>query len=196
MLEAPSSTLALRNRLRLSQPGSYYFGAGGGLGFGLAAAVGVQLAAAGPAGRLRARRGLGAVRDHARSGPRSPTRCRSRSSCCATGVRDPQVVRGARAGRGRAGARPAGARRAAVAPRLRGRRRARSTTPRASCARRWARRSRSGRPRARRGPGRARDVALLEPKTERLAPEASAASPDAAPGWVAAGTPGAAALAS
>src|SRR4029079_8435315 len=28
----------------LSKPGSYYFGAGGGLGFGLAAAVGVQLA--------------------------------------------------------------------------------------------------------------------------------------------------------
>jgi benzoylformate decarboxylase len=44
VLESPSSTLALRNRLRLSRPGSYYFGAGGGLGFGLAAAVGVQLA--------------------------------------------------------------------------------------------------------------------------------------------------------
>ena len=59
VLEAPSSTLALRNQLRLSRPGSYYFGAGGGLGFGLAAAVGVQLAAARPPGRLRARRGLG-----------------------------------------------------------------------------------------------------------------------------------------
>ena len=44
VLEAPSSTLALRNQLRLSRPGSYFFGAGGGLGFGLAAAVGVQLA--------------------------------------------------------------------------------------------------------------------------------------------------------
>ena len=44
MLEAPSSTLALRNQLRLSKPGSYYFGAGGGLGFGLSAAIGVQLA--------------------------------------------------------------------------------------------------------------------------------------------------------
>jgi benzoylformate decarboxylase len=44
VLESPSSTLALRNRLRISRPGSYYFGAGGGLGFGLAAAVGVQLA--------------------------------------------------------------------------------------------------------------------------------------------------------
>jgi len=44
ILEAPSATLALRNQLRLSRPGSYYFGAGGGLGFGLAAAVGVQIA--------------------------------------------------------------------------------------------------------------------------------------------------------
>jgi benzoylformate decarboxylase len=44
VLESPSSTLALRNQLRLSKPASYYFGAGGGLGFGLAAALGVQLA--------------------------------------------------------------------------------------------------------------------------------------------------------
>ena len=44
VLEAPSSTLAVRNQLRLSRPGSYYFGAGGGLGFGLSAAIGVQLA--------------------------------------------------------------------------------------------------------------------------------------------------------
>ncbi|MHB1808589.1 MAG: benzoylformate decarboxylase [Solirubrobacteraceae bacterium] len=44
VLEAPSATLALRNQLRLSHPGSYYFSAGGGLGFGIAAAIGVQLA--------------------------------------------------------------------------------------------------------------------------------------------------------
>jgi benzoylformate decarboxylase len=44
VLESPSSTLALRNQLRLSRPGSYYFAAGGGLGFGLAASIGVQLA--------------------------------------------------------------------------------------------------------------------------------------------------------
>src|SRR5437763_2147407 len=44
VVESPSATLALRNQLRLSRPGSYYFGAGGGLGFGLAAAIGVQLA--------------------------------------------------------------------------------------------------------------------------------------------------------
>jgi benzoylformate decarboxylase len=44
VVETPSSTFALRNRLRLSKPGSYYFSASGGLGFGIAAAVGVQIA--------------------------------------------------------------------------------------------------------------------------------------------------------
>ena len=44
VLESPSSTLAMRARLKLSKPGSYFFGAGGGLGFGLSAAIGVQLA--------------------------------------------------------------------------------------------------------------------------------------------------------
>ena len=44
VVETPSSTIALRNRLRLSAPGSYYFSASGGLGFGISAAVGVQLA--------------------------------------------------------------------------------------------------------------------------------------------------------
>ena len=44
VLESPSSTAALRNQLRLSQPGSYYFCAAGGLGFGLSASLGVQLA--------------------------------------------------------------------------------------------------------------------------------------------------------
>jgi benzoylformate decarboxylase len=44
VVESPSSTMALRTRLRLSRPGSYYFSSAGGLGFGLAAAIGVQLA--------------------------------------------------------------------------------------------------------------------------------------------------------
>jgi benzoylformate decarboxylase len=44
VVETPSSTMAFRNRLRLSRPGSYFFGASGGLGFGISAAVGVQLA--------------------------------------------------------------------------------------------------------------------------------------------------------
>src|SRR4030095_3284032 len=50
VLESPASTLALRNQLRISRPGSYYFSSGGGLGFGLAASVGVQLAPPGPPG--------------------------------------------------------------------------------------------------------------------------------------------------
>jgi benzoylformate decarboxylase len=44
VVESPSATLAIRSRLRLSRPGSWFFGAGGGLGFGLPAAVGVQMA--------------------------------------------------------------------------------------------------------------------------------------------------------
>ncbi|MGA7704050.1 MAG: thiamine pyrophosphate-dependent enzyme, partial [Solirubrobacteraceae bacterium] len=44
VLESPSATLALRNQLRLGTPGSYYFSSGGGLGFGMPAAIGVQLA--------------------------------------------------------------------------------------------------------------------------------------------------------
>jgi benzoylformate decarboxylase len=44
VLESPSATLALRNQLRICTPGSYYFSSGGGLGFGMPAAIGVQLA--------------------------------------------------------------------------------------------------------------------------------------------------------
>jgi benzoylformate decarboxylase len=44
VLESPSATLALRNQLRLSKPGSYYFSSGGGLGFGMPAAIGAQMA--------------------------------------------------------------------------------------------------------------------------------------------------------
>jgi benzoylformate decarboxylase len=42
--ESPATTFAVRDRLRLSRPGSYYFTAGGGLGFGLPASIGVQMA--------------------------------------------------------------------------------------------------------------------------------------------------------
>jgi benzoylformate decarboxylase len=42
--ESPATTFAVRDRLRLSRPGSYYFTAGGGLGFALPAAIGVQMA--------------------------------------------------------------------------------------------------------------------------------------------------------
>ena len=44
VLEAPSATLSFRSQMRISRPASYFFGAGGGLGFGLAAAVGIQIA--------------------------------------------------------------------------------------------------------------------------------------------------------
>ena len=44
VVESPSSTLAVRHRLGISAPGSYYMCASGGLGFGISAAVGVQLA--------------------------------------------------------------------------------------------------------------------------------------------------------
>lgn len=44
VLESPSSTLALRNQLRISRPNSYFLGAGGGLGFGLGSSVGIQIA--------------------------------------------------------------------------------------------------------------------------------------------------------
>jgi benzoylformate decarboxylase len=44
VVETPSSSGALRNRLRLSEPGSYYQSGSGGLGFAIAASVGVQLA--------------------------------------------------------------------------------------------------------------------------------------------------------
>jgi benzoylformate decarboxylase len=42
--EAPSSTLGLRNQLRLSWPGSWYLTGGGGLGFAMPAAIGIALA--------------------------------------------------------------------------------------------------------------------------------------------------------
>ncbi|GAJ96758.1 benzoylformate decarboxylase [Rhizobium rhizogenes] len=42
--ESTSTTAALWERLRMRQPGSYYFAAAGGLGFAMPASVGVQLA--------------------------------------------------------------------------------------------------------------------------------------------------------
>ncbi|MBI3687081.1 MAG: benzoylformate decarboxylase [Actinobacteria bacterium] len=42
--ESPSSASVLRQYLPTQRPGGYFFGAGGGLGFGLPAAIGVQLA--------------------------------------------------------------------------------------------------------------------------------------------------------
>jgi benzoylformate decarboxylase len=42
--ESTSTIEAMWERMRWEKPGSYYFGAAGGLGFGMPAAVGVQLA--------------------------------------------------------------------------------------------------------------------------------------------------------
>jgi thiamine pyrophosphate-dependent acetolactate synthase large subunit-like protein len=42
--ESTSTTDFLWRRLPMQEPGSYYFGAAGGLGFGMPAALGVQLA--------------------------------------------------------------------------------------------------------------------------------------------------------
>ena len=64
VLESPSST-ARCHQLRLSRPGSYYFSAGGGLGFGLAGRGRRPARRARPPGRLRPRRRLAAVRGHA-----------------------------------------------------------------------------------------------------------------------------------
>ncbi len=41
--ESPSNMIAFRNQVRPSHPSSYFTAAGGGLGFGLPAAVGMQL---------------------------------------------------------------------------------------------------------------------------------------------------------
>ena len=96
-------------------PARYYFAAGGGLGFALPASIGVQMARAGPARGVRARRGLGAVRD-----PGAVDRGRLRRAGhvprpAQRGVRDPQVVRRDRAGHRRARPRPAALEVAAVA---------------------------------------------------------------------------------
>jgi benzoylformate decarboxylase len=45
VIESPSATIALRDQMRISRPGSYFFTAGGGLGYGMPAAVGVGLGA-------------------------------------------------------------------------------------------------------------------------------------------------------
>ena len=78
VLESPTSTLALRNRMRISRPGSYFFGAGGGLGFGLGAAIGVQMAQPDRPVVCVLGEGSPSTRSAA-SGRPWPTRCRSRS---------------------------------------------------------------------------------------------------------------------
>ena len=137
VLEAPSSTLAMRNRLRHLAPGQLLlrrrrrarFRAGRG-----------DRRPAGPARAargVRARRGLGPVRDPGlldRGGLRRP---RDVPGPAQRGVRDPQVVRLDRVGHRRAGPRPAGPRRRGRGRRLR-RRGAQRAARATSCTRRSA----------------------------------------------------------
>ena len=195
VLEAPSSTSALRNQLRISKPGSYYFGAGGGLGFGLAAAVGVQLAQ--PDRPVVCVLGEGSAQYAitafwsavAYDVPVTFLVLRNSEYAILKWFAEP------RGGRGRAGARPAGARHGGDRGGLRGRR---GQGRRGRRAARGARGSDRGEPAgAGRGPGGAGDVALLEGVADRPAraqgraagARAAPASADAAPDWVAAGTP-------
>lgn len=174
VLESSSATLAVRNRIRLNRPGSYFFGAGGGLGFGLSAAVGVQLAHP-DRPVVCGRRGLGPVRHPGaldRSGLR---RAAHRARPAQRGVRDPQVVRHPGERRGRARARPPAPGHRCRRPGLR-RRCARGRRP-GRAARGAASGDRLRRPRPRRdarGAGHgARVVALLDPAVARIAPAAT-----------------------
>ena len=194
VLESPSSTLALRNRLRLSRPGSYFFGAGGGLGFGLAAAVGVQMAQPDRpvvcvVGEGSAQYAITAFWSAvAYKVPVTFLVLRNSEYAILKWFSMLESVEGA------PGPRPAGARRRFRRERLRRPSAQRSKAPttlsrpcaRASApaSRGW---SRSAWLRAC-GSNRSR-VALLEPKTERIAPAAPVPAQDRAPDWVAGGTP-------
>ena len=137
VLESPSSTLALRNRLRLVTPGQLL----------LRRRRRARLrpgrcdrGAAGPArapGGMRAGGGVGAVRDPGvldRGGLRGPGHLPGPAQ---RGVRDPQVVRLARGGHRRARARPARPRRGRRGGRLR-RERAERARRATSCTKRSA----------------------------------------------------------
>ena len=83
VVETPSCTLSLRNRLRISTPGSYYFCASGGRASGSRPGSACSLRS--PTARwcacsVRVRPSTGSPP----CGARSPTRCPSPSSCCAT----------------------------------------------------------------------------------------------------------------
>ena len=151
--ESPATTFAIRNRLRLRHPGSYYFTAGGGLGFAPPRRDRRADGAARAARGLRAGRGLGPVRDPGAVDRRRLRRAGDVPGPAQRGVRDPQVVRRDRAGHRRARARPARAR-----GRLRGRGLRRAEPPRRRsrrAARGTPRGDRRARPAARRGARRA-----------------------------------------
>lgn len=111
VVETPSSIVALRNRLRLSRPGSYFFGAAADS----ALASPPQSACSWPsrraAGGVRAGRRLGAVRDHRPADRGRPAAAGDLPGAGKPGVLDPEVVRGPGAGHRGAGPEPARARR-------------------------------------------------------------------------------------
>ena len=110
VLESPSSTLALRNQLRISKPGQLLLRRRRRPRLRPGRGARRPARPAGPAGRLRPRRGLGAVRDHRLLDGGRLRRPGHLPRPAQRGVLDPQVVRGHRGGEGRAGPRPAGAR--------------------------------------------------------------------------------------
>ena len=135
VLESPSSTLALRNQLRLSRAGQLLLRRGRRPRLRPGRRDRRPARPARPPGRLRPGRGLRPVRDHRlldRRGLRRPGHLPGPPQ---RGVLDPQVVRRHRGGEGRARPRPAGAggRRGGRAPT--GSRRTRSPAAR-SCTRR------------------------------------------------------------
>ena len=145
VLESPSSTLALRNQLRLSRPGQLLLQRRRRPRLRPRRLGRRPARPARPPGRLRARRGLGPVRDHRlleRRRLRGPGHLPRPAQL---GVRDPQVVRRGRAGDRRPRPRPAGARR------RRGRRRLRRQRPpgRATATRSATRSRRRSPPRSR-----------------------------------------------
>ena len=187
VLESPTSTLALRNRLRISRPGSYFFCAGGGLGLW---ARGRDRSAAGSAVEargVRARRGLRAVRDHRLLDGGRLQGARHVPGAAERGVRDPEVVRRHRAGDRRTGPRPARARDRRRGPRLRRELAARARPGRAPRgARRRARLERAGAGGG--GRGARHGPVLVRARLTSLAPPPVEAS-DRVPAELATGTP-------
>ena len=183
------------------EPGSYFFGAGGGLGFGLARRGRRAAGPARPAGRLRGRRGLGAVRDPGVVDAPRPTTCRSPSWCCATrSTRSSSGSPSSRASRARRASTCRGSTSAGVAAGYGVR--ARRVEGRDELRERAARGDRLRAARARRGPGRARHGPAAGDGPARAGrPRGSRrrrrrAAPDRVPDALAGGHAGAAARAS
>ena len=93
VLESPSSTLAMRSRLKLSKPGLVLLRRRRRPGLRPVRRGRRAARPAGPPGRLRDRRGLGAVRGHRLLDRGRLRRPAEGARAAQRGVRDPQVVR-------------------------------------------------------------------------------------------------------